>query len=121
VQHLRSLGYPEDICQAILGHARYTGVPRETPMAKTLFAVDELCGLVTATALVRPSRSVNDVDVRSVTRKLKDKAFARGVDRADILDGAATLGVPLEEHIGVVIGALQRIAPELGLAGSTTS
>jgi putative nucleotidyltransferase with HDIG domain len=120
VRHLRSLGYPEDICEAILGHARYTGVPRVTPLAKTLFAVDELCGLVTATALVRPSKSVNDVDVRSVQKKFRDKAFARGVDREDIVAGAAELGVPLEEHIGTVIGALQRVAPELGLAGSPT-
>lgn len=118
VRHLRSLGYPEDICEAILGHARYTGVPRTTKLAKTLFAVDELCGLVTATALVRPSKSVNDVDVRSVQKKFKDKAFARGVSREDITDGAAELGVPLEEHIATVIGALQRVAPELGLAGA---
>jgi predicted hydrolase (HD superfamily) len=119
VKHLRSLGYPEEMCQAILGHARYTQVPRVTPLAKTLFAVDELCGLVTATALVRPSKSVNEVDVRSVQKKFKDKAFARGVSREDIVDGAAELGVPLEEHIGVVIGAMQGIARELGLAGPT--
>lgn len=121
VRHLRSLGYPDDICEAILGHARYTGVPRVTPIAKTLFAVDELCGLVTATALVRPSKSVNDVDVRSVQKKFRDKAFARGVSREDITDGAAELGVPLDEHIATVIGALQRVAPELGLAGSAPS
>jgi len=118
VRHLRELGYPEEICEAILGHARYTGVPRTTQMAKALFAVDELCGLVTATALVRPSRSVNDVDVRSVLKKMKDKAFARGVSRKDIADGAAELGMPLDEHVGVVLGALQGIATELGLAGS---
>jgi putative nucleotidyltransferase with HDIG domain len=117
VKHLRSLGYPEEVCQAILGHARYTNVPRVTPLAKTLFAVDELCGLVTATALVRPSKSVHEVDVRSVQKKFKDKAFARGVSREDIVDGVAELGVPLDEHIGVVIGALQGIAGELGLAG----
>lgn len=117
VKHLRSLGYPDEVCQAILGHARYTLVPRVTPLAKTLFAVDELCGLVTATALVRPSKSVHEVDVRSVQKKFKDKAFARGVSREDIVDGAAELGVPLEEHIGVVIGALQGVATELGLAG----
>ena len=119
VKHLRKLGFPDDICQAILGHARYTGVPRVTPMARTLFAVDELCGLVTATALVRPSRSVRDVDVRSVQKKFKDKAFARGVSREDITDGVAELGVPLDEHIGIVIGALQRVAGDLGLAGAT--
>lgn len=117
VRHLRTLGYPEEVCEAILGHARYTGVARVTPMARTLFAVDELCGLVTATALVRPSKSVHDVDVRSVQKKFKDKAFARGVSREDITDGAAELGVPLDEHIGVVLGALQGVATELGLAG----
>jgi predicted hydrolase (HD superfamily) len=121
VRHLRSLGYPDDVCEAILGHARYTGVPRATPMAKTLFAVDELCGLVTATALVRPSKSVHEVDVRSVQKKFKDKAFARGVNREDIIDGAAELGVPVDEHIGVVIGALQGVATELGLGGPTPS
>jgi predicted hydrolase (HD superfamily) len=117
VRHLRKLGYPDDICEAILGHARYTGVPRVTLLAKTLFAVDELCGLVTATALVRPSKSVLEVEVKSVQKKFKDKAFARGVSREDITDGAAELGVPIDEHIGVVIGALQGIAAELGLAG----
>jgi putative nucleotidyltransferase with HDIG domain len=121
VKHLRSLGFPDDICEAILGHARYTGVPRVTPMARTLFAVDELCGLVTATALVRPSRSVLDVDVRSVQKKFKDKAFARGVSREDITDGAAELGVPIEEHIAIVIGALQGVASDLGLAGAGVS
>jgi predicted hydrolase (HD superfamily) len=117
VRHLRSLGYPDDVCEAILGHARYTGVPRVTLMAKTLFAVDELCGLVTATALVRPSRSVHDVDVRSVQKKFKDKAFARGVNREDIIDGAAELGVAVDEHIGIVLAALQGVAGDLGLAG----
>ena len=117
VRQLRTLGYPDDVCEAILGHARYTGVPRVTLMAKTLFAVDELCGLVTATALVRPSKSVHDVDVRSVQKKFKDKAFARGVSREDITDGAAELGVPLDEHIGVVLAALQGVAGTLGLAG----
>jgi predicted hydrolase (HD superfamily) len=117
VRHLRALGYPDDVCEAILGHARYTGVARTTLMAKTLFAVDELCGLVTATALVRPSKSVHEVDVRAVQKKFKDKAFARGVNREDIIDGAAELGVPLEEHIGLVVGALQGVADDLGLAG----
>jgi predicted hydrolase (HD superfamily) len=88
-------------------------------MAKTLFAVDELCGLVTATALVRPSKSVHEVDVRSVQKKFKDKAFARGVNREDIIDGAAELGVPVDEHIGIVIGALQGVATDLGLGGIT--
>ena len=121
VRHLRKLGYPDDICEAILGHARYTGVARVTPLAKTLFAVDELCGLVTATALVRPSKSVLEVEVKSVQKKFKDKAFARGVSREDIIDGAAELGVPIDEHIGVVIGALQSIAADLGLAGPAAS
>jgi putative nucleotidyltransferase with HDIG domain len=118
VRLLRSLGYDEEICTAILGHARYTGVPRETPMAKALFAVDELCGLITATALVRPSKSLNDVDVRSVKKKMKDKAFARGVDRTDITEGASALGVDLDEHIGVVLEAMRGEAAALGLAGS---
>lgn len=121
VRKLRALGYPDDVCEAILGHARYTGVPRVTPLAKTLFAVDELCGLVTATALVRPSKSVHEVDVRSVQKKFKDKAFARGVNREDIIDGAAELGVAVDEHIGIVIGALQGVASDLGLAGPTPS
>jgi putative nucleotidyltransferase with HDIG domain len=118
VRQLRTLGVDEEICTAILGHAHYTGVPRETPMAKALFAVDELCGLVMATALVRPSRSLNDVEVASVKKKLKDKAFARGVDRADITNGAAALGVDLDEHIGVVLTAMRRVGPSLGLAGT---
>jgi putative nucleotidyltransferase with HDIG domain len=117
VRILRALGWPEDILTAILGHAQYSGVPRVTPMAKTLFAVDELTGLVTATALVRPSRSVHEVDARSVRKKMKDKAFARGVSRDDVIDGAADLGVDLDEHITFVIGAMQRSADVLGLAG----
>jgi predicted hydrolase (HD superfamily) len=92
-------------------------VPRVTSLAKTLFAVDELCGLVTATALVRPSKSVLEVEVKSVQKKFKDKAFARGVSREDITDGAAELGVPIDEHIGIVIGALRGVAADLGLAG----
>src|SRR5207302_6714442 len=102
VRLLRERGWPEDILQAILGHATYSGVARETRMAKTLFAVDELTGLVTATALVRPSRSVHEVDARSVRKKMKDKAFARGVNRDDVLLGAQELGVDLDEHIQVV-------------------
>ena len=118
VRILRSKGYPEDILQAILGHATYSGVPRETQMAKTLFAVDELTGLVTATALVRPSRSVLEVEASSVRKKMKDKAFARGVSREDVIAGASELGVELDEHITFVIGAMQRVAVALGLAGS---
>jgi putative nucleotidyltransferase with HDIG domain len=117
VRLLRAKGYPEDILVAILGHAQYSGVPRESRMAKTLFAVDELTGLITATALVKPSKSVHDVDARSVLKKMKDKAFARGVNREDVLNGAADLGVELEPHIQFVIGAMQARAAELGLAG----
>ena len=117
VRLLRERGWPDDVCEAILGHATYTGVPRTTRMARALFAVDELTGLVTATALVRPSRSVLDVDARSVRKKMKDKAFARGVSREDITLGAEELGVPLEEHIAFVIGAMQRSADVLGLSG----
>jgi putative nucleotidyltransferase with HDIG domain len=118
VRILRSKGYPEDILEAILGHATYSGVARETPMAKTLFAVDELTGLVTATALVRPSRSVHEVEASSVRKKMKDKAFARGVSREDVIAGANELGVDLDEHITFVIGAMQRSAGALGLAGT---
>jgi putative nucleotidyltransferase with HDIG domain len=118
VRILRSLGYPEDILQAILGHAIYCHVPREALMARTLFAVDELTGLVTATALVRPSKSVLEVDARSVRKKMKDKAFARGVSREDVLLGAAELGVDLDEHIQFVVNAMQARADVLGLAGS---
>ncbi len=121
VQVLRGLGYPEDVLQAILGHADYTGVARESRMAKTLFAVDELCGLITACALVRPSRSVNDLEASSVRKKMKDKAFARGVNRDDVIGGAAALGVELEPHITFVIGALRERASLLGLEGQATS
>lgn len=118
VRHLRALGYPEDVLEAILGHADYTGVDRATSMARTLFAVDELCGLVTACALVRPSRSVNDLEVASVRKKMKDKAFARGVSREDVVRGAAELGVEMDAHIALVIGAMRERAALLGLAGS---
>ncbi len=118
VRILRSRGFPEDMLEAILGHANYSGVPRVTPMAKTLYAVDELTGLITATALVRPSRSVMEVEARSVRKKMKDKAFARGVNREDVTTGAADLGVDLDEHIDFVIKAMQGVAPSLGLAGT---
>jgi predicted hydrolase (HD superfamily) len=117
VRHLRALGYPEDVLEAILGHATYSGVPRTTQMAKALFAVDELTGLITATALVRPSRSVHEVDARSVQKKMKDKAFARGVNRDDVINGAAELGVELESHLTFVIEAMRGQADRLGLAG----
>ena len=121
VRILREKGWPEDILEAILGHAQYSGVPRTSRMAKTLFAVDELTGLVTATALVRPSRSVHEVDARSVRKKMKDKAFARGVSREDVIEGAADLGVDLDEHIAFVIGAMQKSADALGLAGTASA
>ncbi len=117
VRVLRAAGYPEEVCEAILGHADYCQVPRVTPMAKALFAVDELCGLVTATALVRPSKSVHEVEPAGVRKKMKDKAFARGVNRDDVIQGAEALGVPLDEHIGVVIQAMRGVAADLGLAG----
>ena len=114
---LRERGWPEDILQAIMGHAAYTAVPRETRMAQALFAVDELTGLITATALVKPTKSLFDVDARSVRKKMKDKAFAKGVSREDVLVGTQELGVELEAHIQFVIDAMQRVADALGLAG----
>jgi putative nucleotidyltransferase with HDIG domain len=117
VRHLRTLGVSEAVCDAILGHAHYTGVPRTTRLAQALFACDELCGLLTACALVKPSKAIADVEVPGVRKKLKDKAFARGVNRDDIQTGAAALGVPLDEHIAFVLGALQAVAPTLGLDG----
>jgi putative nucleotidyltransferase with HDIG domain len=117
VRILRSRGWPEDVLEAILGHGDYTGVPRVSRLAKTLYAVDELTGLITATALVRPSRSVHEVDARSVRKKMKDKAFARGVNREDVVAGAADLGVDLDEHIEFVIGAMRGSAEALGLGG----
>jgi putative nucleotidyltransferase with HDIG domain len=121
VRLLRERGWPEDILQAILGHATYCNVSRETPMAKTLFAVDELTGLVTATALVKPSKSVHEVEVSSVKKKMKDKAFARGVNREDVLIGAQELGVDLDQHIAFVITAMRGAAESLGLAGTASS
>lgn len=118
VRLLRSKGYPEDILQAILGHAQYTNTSRESKMAKTLFAVDELTGLITATALVRPTKSVHEVDARSVRKKMKDKAFARGVSREDVVNGANELGVDLDEHIAFVIASMQARSADLGLSGS---
>ncbi len=115
VRILRGRGYPEDVLDAIMGHAAYTGTPRVTLMSRTLFAVDELSGLITATALVKPSRAVRDVEARSVRKKMKDKAFARGVSREDVTEGAKELGVDLDEHITFVIGAMQRSAEALGL------
>jgi len=121
VRHLRELGWPEEILEAVLGHAHYTGVARVTPMARALFAVDELTGLITACALVKPSKAVRDVDVAGVRKKMKDKAFARGVNRDDIIQGAEALGVPLDEHIGLVLAAMQENAAALGLEGIAPS
>ena len=117
VRILRAKGYPEDVLQAILGHATYCATPRATTMAKALFAVDELTGLITASALVKPTKSVHDVEASSVRKKMKDKAFARGVNRDDVINGADELGVPLDEHIAFVIEAMRGVAPSLGLAG----
>jgi putative nucleotidyltransferase with HDIG domain len=115
VNHLRSLGFPEEGCQAILGHAEFTNTPRTSDMAKVLFAVDELSGFVVACALVRPSRSLADLEVSSVKKKLKDKAFARGVSRDDVRNGAEQLGLPIDEVIAEVITALRPHEAELGL------
>jgi putative nucleotidyltransferase with HDIG domain len=121
VRYLRERGWPEDILTAILGHATYCNTPRTTPMAKALFAVDELTGLVTATALVRPSKSVHEVDAKSVRKKMKDKGFARGVNRDDVVLGAQELGIDLDEHIAFVVAAMQRSADRIGLAGTVAS
>ena len=115
VRLLRDAGVAEPVCRAILAHGNYTGVPRDTLMARTLFAVDELCGFLVACVLVRPSRSFADLEVSSVKKKFKDKAFARGVNRDDVTRGAAELGVPLDEHIAFVIQALRPVEGALGL------
>ncbi|HEY7505444.1 MAG TPA: HDIG domain-containing metalloprotein [Gemmatimonadales bacterium] len=115
VRILAERGLPAPMQRAILGHATYTGVPRDSAMAKALFAVDELCGFLVACALVRPSRSLQDLEVSSVRKKLKDKAFARGVSREDVIQGAAELGVPLDEHIAFVLAALRPQERVLGL------
>ncbi|HZE69202.1 MAG TPA: HD domain-containing protein, partial [Pyrinomonadaceae bacterium] len=108
-------GYSERIIRAIMGHATYTGVPRDTDMARALFATDELCGFLVACALVRPSKSLDDLEVSSVKKKLKDKAFARSVNREDIRQGVEELGVDLEEHIRFVIDALRPVQKQIGL------
>jgi len=115
VRLLAERGFPEASCRAILGHASYTGVPRDTLMAKALYAGDELCGFLVACALVRPSKSLGDLEVGSVKKKLKDKAFARGVNRDEVRQGAEELGVPLDEHVAFVIGALRPVEASLGL------
>ncbi len=115
---LAARGYPEPLRRAILGHASYTGVPRDTPLARALYAVDELCGFLVACALVRPSRSLADLEVSSVKKKLKDKAFARNVNRDEIRQGAEELGVPLDDHILFVIQALRPMERDLGLGAA---
>ena len=115
VEVLRGLGWPEDLCTAVLGHATHTGVPRETPMARTLFACDELCGFLVACALVQPDRSLMAVEVPSVRKKMKSAGFARNVNRDDIVNGAAELGVDLDAHIAFVLEAMRGIRGELGL------
>jgi putative nucleotidyltransferase with HDIG domain len=115
VDLLRGLGYPEEGLRAILGHAEYTGAPRETRMAQALYAVDELTGLIVAVALVRPSKKLADVDLKAIKKKWKEKSFAAGVERESIVRGAEELGVPLDEHIGVVLAAMQDAAEALGL------
>jgi predicted hydrolase (HD superfamily) len=114
---LKERGYSEEIRKAILSHAEYSGVPRETPMEKSLFACDELAGFITAATLVKPSKSLAELDAKSVRKKMKDKAFARSVNRNDIINGAADLGVELEEHITFCIEAMKGIAAKLGLDG----
>jgi putative nucleotidyltransferase with HDIG domain len=115
---LRDHGYPEEMIRAILSHGDYTGVPRQTPLEHTLFACDELAGFLTACALVKPNKSMLEVETDSVKRKLKDKAFARGVHRDDVRKGAEELGIPLEEHIAFCIAATRGIADVLGLDGT---
>jgi putative nucleotidyltransferase with HDIG domain len=116
---LAERGWPEEIRRAIMSHAEYSGVTRETPMEKALFACDELAGFITACTLVKPSKSLAEVEAKSVRKKMKDKAFARSVNRDDIVNGAADLGVELEEHIAFCIEAMKGIARELGLEGSS--
>jgi predicted hydrolase (HD superfamily) len=121
VRILEERGWPEEIRHAILGHAEYTGTPRTSHLDKTLFACDELAGFLTACALIKPSKSIHDVEVAGVRRKLKDKAFARGVNRDDVIHGAEELGVDLDQHIAFCIKAMQLHAEALGLAGPDES
>ncbi|HMD18289.1 MAG TPA: HDIG domain-containing protein [Terriglobales bacterium] len=115
---LKDRGYSEEVRRAIMSHAQYTGVARLAPMEKTLFACDELAGFITACALVKPGKSLAEVEAPSVRKKMKDKAFARNVHREDIIEGAADLGVDIEEHIAFCIAAMKTIAKDLGLAGN---
>ena len=120
VAWLRENGWSEEVCRAILSHADYANVSRETPLEKTLYAVDELSSFIVAVALVRPTKSIHDVDVRAVKKKMKDKAFARAVNREDIVRGAEQLGMPLDDVITEVIAALKADADRLGLAGTAS-
>jgi putative nucleotidyltransferase with HDIG domain len=115
---LKERGYTEEVRRAIMSHAEYSGVARISPMEKTLFACDELAGFITACALVKPGKSLNEVEAKSVRKKMKDKAFARSVHREDIVKGAEDLGLDLEQHIAFCIEAMKTIAKELGLEGS---
>lgn len=117
VKHLRELGWPETVLNAILAHADYSGVARKSHLERALFACDELAGFLTACALVKPTKSIMDVEVAGVKKKMKDKAFARAVKREDITGGAELLGIPLEEHLGNCLKAMQERAEELGLQG----
>jgi predicted hydrolase (HD superfamily) len=121
VRILEERGWPQEIRNAILGHAEYTGTPRISHLDKTLFACDELAGFLTACALIKPSKSIHDVEVAGVRKKLKDKAFARGVNRDDVIHGAAELGVDLDQHIAFCLRAMQLDAEALGLAGPDES
>lgn len=120
VRHLRQLGYPEEVLEAILGHADFLEVPRTSRLAKTLYACDEVTGLITAAVLVRPDKDIAHLEVSSLKKKFKDKAFARGVNREDIRRGALELDVELWEHVGFVLAAMQHSAAELGLDGRLT-
>jgi putative nucleotidyltransferase with HDIG domain len=118
---LKERGYSDEMRRAIMSHAEYTGVTRDTPMEKCLFACDELAGFITAVALVKPGKSLAEVDAKSVRKKMKDKAFARSVSRDDIINGAEDLGIDLDEHISFCIEALKKIADQLGLNGTSTN
>jgi predicted hydrolase (HD superfamily) len=115
---LKERGYPDEVRRAIMSHADYTGVTRDSDMEKTLFACDELAGFITATALVKPNKSLAEVDAKSIRKRMKDKAFARSVSREDIVNGAAAMGIDLDEHITFCIEAMKNVAHELGLAGA---
>jgi len=118
---LKERGYSDDIRRAIMSHAEYSGVSRDTPMEKALFACDELAGFITAVALIKPGKSLAEVDAKSVRKRMKDKAFARKVNRDDIINGAKDLGVDLDEHVAFCIEAMKPIAKELGLDGSAAA